>query len=156
LPQLHFTDMTIEQRQIVAECLAKAKVTVFTAHHHHKTDKTHPERFAIYTELVKICLNSAFTEHKELVVGIGKQGGWQKYEPEFIAKLRKVPENYGEFREASFDLLSAARPGIQLADFYVGTVRASVMDERSFIYDFVQEQVICREIYTLEPAKIER
>lgn len=160
LPNLHFTDMTAEQKRIAGERLAQAKVTVFSAHHWHDGDKTHPERFDIYTQLVKICIRKAFEEHKELVIAIAKQGGWQHYERNFCADLRTLPEEFtrsGNYRKADIELLSAAKPGIQLADFYVGAVRDYTMNSSALVpFDLVQEQVIMREIYRLEPAESER
>lgn len=54
-------------------------------------------------------------------------------------------------------LLSAVRPGVQLADFYVGTVRDFIIDESERLsYDFLQEQIVTRDIYTLVSAENER
>jgi hypothetical protein len=60
----------------------------------------------------------------------------------------------GDYRRATFQLLSAVKPGIQLADFYVGTVRDFVAKEPALMpYDLVQEQILCREIYVLATMK---
>lgn len=120
-------------------------------------DKSHDERFAIYTILTKICINKSFTDYKDLVVGIAKQGGWQKYERDFMAEMRQLPHNQPEYRKADFELLSAAKPGIQLADFYVGAVRACVLEgATSSPYDLVEQQIICMELYELATAESER
>lgn len=160
LPGLHYADMTSEHKRIVAGRLSQAKVTVLTAHHRHQGDKSHTERFSIYGELIKICVRSAFETHKELIVGVAKQGGWQKYERDFCTSLRVLPEEstkQGNFRKAEFMLLSAARPGIQLADFYVGAVRDFTMDESMTVpFDLISEQVITREIHALEVVESER
>lgn len=160
MPYLHFADMSVEQKRTVGARLADAKVTVFTAHHRHRGDKAHPERFEIYTELVKICVRRAFENHKELVIAIAKQGGWQKYERHFCAGLRALPEEFtqrGIYRRAEFELLSAVKPGIQLADFYVGAVREFTMDDSAVMpFDLVREQIISHEIYALEPVESER
>lgn len=160
LPSLHFADMTVEQKLVIGGRLAASNVTVLTAHHRHQGDKSHTERFAIYGELIKICVRKAFENHKELVIGVAKQGGWQKYEQDFCATLRLIPEDFikqGHFRKAEFDLLSAAKAGIQLADFYVGAVRDYIMDESATVpFDLVREQVICREFYALETVESER
>lgn len=160
LPHLHFADMSDQQKRIVSSRLAQAKATVFTAHHWHEGDKTHQERFEIYTELVKMCTRKAFESHRELVIGIAKQGGWQKYESDFCSVLRMVPDEFsreGIYRKANFELLSAVRPGVQLADFYAGTVRDFIIDESERLsYDLLQEQIITRDIYTLVSAENER
>ena len=64
--------------------------------------------------------------HKEMVIAIGTQGGWQGYEREFCRELRLIPEEFtrnGNFRKAEFVLLPAVKQGIQIADFYVGAIR---------------------------------
>jgi len=157
LPQLHYADMSSEQKRTVGARLGQAKITVYSAHHFHADEKTYDERFAIYTELVKICVQKALSEHTELVISIAKQGGWQKYENDFCAVLRNIAEEFcraGDYRRATFQLLSAVKPGIQLADFYVGTVRDFVANEPALMpYDLVQEQILCREIYVLATMK---
>lgn len=159
-PHLHFADMTSDQKRTVAGRLAQAKITVFTAHHWHQGDKTHPERFDTYTELVKICIRKALEDHKELVISIGKQGGWQKYERDFCTQLRTLTEQFtraGNYRKVDIELLSAVKPGIQLADFYVGAVREFTMDEKALMpFDLVREQIVTREIYTAAPVESER
>jgi hypothetical protein len=159
-PKLHYIDMTLDQMRTVAGRLAQAKVTVFTAHHWHKGDKTHPERFDIYKELVKICIRKAFDQHRELVICIAQQGGAPKYEREFCAQLRELPEEFtrsGSYRKADIKLLSGVKPGIQLADFYVGAVREFTMDESAVVpFDLVMEQILAREIYTRVPEESER
>lgn len=159
-PQLHFADMSSDQKRIVGKRLAQAKVTVFTAHHVHDGDKVHSQRFGIYTELIKTCVLCALEQYDEIKIHIGKQGGWQNYEQNFCAELRELPEQFiqsGKFRKATFELLSATKPGIQLADFYAGAVRDFVMDEASLMpFDFVREQVLSRDIYCLEPVESER
>lgn len=160
LPTLHYADMMGDHRRIVAGRLAEANVTVLTAHHRHQGEKTHAERFSVYGELVKICVRSAFETHKELIVGVAKQGGWQKYEQGFCAELRLLPEEFtkqGNYRKADFELLSAARPGIQLADFYVGAVRDFTMNESLTVpFDLIQEQVLTRAFHVLEVVESER
>jgi len=160
LPGLHYADMTVEHKHIVARRLSEAKITVLTAHHKHVGDKSHPERFSIYSELIKTCVRSAFETHKELIVGIAKQGGWQKYERDFCATLRLLPDEFtkqGNYRKAEFELLSAAKPGIQLADFYVGAVRDFTMDEAATTpFDLIREQVITRQFHILEVVESER
>lgn len=152
--------MPDQQKRIASSRLAQAKATVFTAHHWHEGDKTHRERFEIYTELVKMCTRKAFVNHRELVIGIAKQGGWQKYESDFYKVLRRLPDEFnreGVYRKANFELLSAVRPGVQLADFYVGTVRDFIIDESERLcYELLQEQIVTRDIYTLVPAETER
>jgi hypothetical protein len=156
LPQLHFADMTGAQKRDISDRLAKAKVTVFAASHWHEGAKTHDERFQIYTELVKMCIRSGFNYHKELAIAIAKQGGWPKYQQDFLARLRTLPGEFtgaGNFRKADLELQSAVKPGIQLADFYVGAVRDFLMDE-SLFPDFylIQQQILSRDVYN--PLKV--
>lgn len=159
LPGLHYADMSAEYKRIVAGRLSEAKVTVLTAHHRHQSDKSHSERFSIYGELIKTCVRTAFETHGELIVGVAKQGGWQKYEQDFCASLRLLPDEFtkqGNYRKAEFKLLSAAKPGIQLADFYVGAVREFTMDESVTVpFDLIREQVISREFQALEVVESE-
>ena len=160
LPYLHFADMSSDQKRAAARRLAQAKVTVVTAHYRHHGDKTHTERFTIYTNLVKICIRKALQEYRELTIGIAKQGGWQKYERDFYAQLRALTEGFdskSDYRKADFELLSASNPGIQLADFYVGALRAYVMHESACMpFDPIIEQVISNEFYTIESVECER
>jgi hypothetical protein len=153
-------DGLLEHKGIVAGRLAESKVTVRTAHHRHQGEKSHAERFSIYSELIKTCVRSALETHKELIVGVAKQGGWQQYEQEFCASLRLLPEEFtkhGNHRKADFDLLSATKPGIQLADFYVGAVREFTIDESVTVpFDLISEQVITRQFHVQEVAKSEK
>lgn len=160
LPSLHFADMTLEQKRAVAKRLARANVTVFTAHIRHEQVKSHTERFFTYKELVKACVRNALETNVELVIGIAKQGGWQKYEQDFCAELREIPEEFarsGNFRKAEFQLLSATKPGVQLADFYVGAVREFAMDDSATaLFDLIREQVIVSEFHNLQSIKTTR
>ncbi len=64
VPRLHYADMSLHQKRIVATRLAQASVKVFTAHHHHVGNKNHDERFGLYTELTKICVRAALNQDK--------------------------------------------------------------------------------------------
>src|ERR1039457_4937224 len=95
LPRLHFTDMTDQQRATAGKRLAMAKVAVFTASYWYKTQSmSHETRFEIYTELVKLSIQKAFETHKELEVGIAKQGGWQDYERKLVTELKQIPAGF--------------------------------------------------------------
>lgn len=151
MPHLHFADMTLDQKCKVGGALANAKVRVYTAHHLHHREKTHQERFEIYTELVKLCIWKAMKDHNTLVITIAKQGGWQKYERDFLAQLRALSEKFTRirnYRQVSIELRSAIKPGIQLADFYVGAVREYTMDRSTAgPYTFIREQIFTQETY---------
>jgi hypothetical protein len=150
LPRLHFTDLSEAQKIAVGKRLAKANVTVFSAHYWYvSTTMSHGGRFSIYKDLVKMVINSAFKMHDDVQFGIGKQGGWQKYEREFLAELKRIPKEFnsnGNYRKGEFALLSAAKPGIQLADFYVGTVRDYHL---GFLmpHEYIKQQILCYQIY---------
>ena len=152
LPRLHFTDMTNEHRATVGKRLANAKVSVFAASYWYETPSmSHEARFGIYTELVKLSIRKAFEMHKELEVGVAKQGGWQGYKRRFLMELKQIPGDFtknGDYRKGEFYLLSAAKAGIQIADFYVGAVR----DHHRGLtgaHDYIKHQVVCCETYRM-------
>ncbi len=156
MPHLHFTELNDDQKRTVASRLAKAKLSIFTASYFHEpTPKNHDARFAIYTEVVKMTIRDTLEDHKELVIAIGKQGGWQKYERDFRAQLRPLVEELtrsGNYRKADFILLPATKPGIQIADFYVGTIRdlhKSDADSLPVACDLLRQQFVTKRIYTL-------
>jgi hypothetical protein len=100
-------------------------------------------------------ISNALQNHKNLVVGIGKQGGWQKYERDFCAQLRSIPDQFtstGNFRKAEFVLLPATKPGIQIADFYVGAIReflkSQTQNSMPYYFDIINHQIITRDIYS--------
>ena len=157
-PNLHFADMDQRSKHTAATRMAKANLTVFTGSHWHcAVPATHDDRFAIYTELVKLTISKAFGNHKDLIVAIGKQGGWQKYERGFFAKLRLIPEQFtrkGTYRNADFVLVSATKQGIQIADFYAGAVRdfLRVPTDSSHLgsYDLLKHHVLAYDTYAPE------
>lgn len=128
-PKMHYIDLDDDQKRNVGDRLAKAQISVFSASYWYEDTvmTEHNERFLVYTQLVKTVIADAFKYHKELKVGVAKQGGWQKYEQAFLSELKLSPDIFrqeqGEYREGDFFLTSAAKSGIQLADFYVGSIR---------------------------------
>jgi len=153
-PRLHFTDLSDAQKESISELLAEANATVFSASYwHDSSHKSHIQRFGIYKELVKLVTYQALLGHERIDFAIAKQGGWQKYEREFLADLDLISVEFnrnGVYRKADFYLLSAAKPGIQISDFYVGAVRDF---HRGLLtpHKFIEHQVVCYEVFELQP-----
>ena len=155
LPSMHFIDMTDADKSAVGARLAKANVSVFSASFWYEstTAMEHEERFSIYTQLVKIVITAAFAKHKELEIAVGKQGGWQEYGRDFLAELKQIPKDFaqrGEYRKGEIYLTSAVKPGIQLADFYVGGIRDYHRDLPD-VHSRIKHQVHTYDVYR-QPA----
>ncbi len=150
--QLHYSDMTHDQKLTVAEILNKQSIQCYTScFYHDGTEKSHEQRFAIYTSLIKLCLHDALQIHEHLDVTIAQQNNWQSYKAPLVSTLDEiVAENSARlgFRKAKFAFESAAKPGVQLADFYAGATRANLLKFRDpslgAPFDLLQEQI--REI----------
>jgi hypothetical protein len=155
LPSMHFVDLTESAKSIVGERLAMANVSVFSASFwYESTTIEHNERFSIYTQLVKIVITAAFQKHQEMEIAIAKQGGWQDYERELLSELKQIPKEMsqqGSFRKGEIYLTSAAKAGIQIADFYVGCIRDYHRDMPD-VHEHVKHQVLTYAVYRL-PAK---
>lgn len=134
LPSMHYIDMSDAQKRGAGERLAQAQISVFSASfwYDEMPMVEHYERFAIYKDLVKTVITDAFHQHKELKIGIAKQGGWQEYGPTFLSELKKIPENFkqknSEYREGEFYLLSAAKSGIRLPGLFISSITISQSD----------------------------
>jgi hypothetical protein len=111
----------------------------------------HDERFSIYKQLVKIVITAAFQKHQEIEIAVAKQGGWQDYERELLTELKQIPKEMsqeGNFRKGEIYLTSAAKAGVQLADFYVGCIRdyhRGVLD----VHDHIKHQVLTYAVFRL-------
>jgi len=146
LPQMHYIDLSDKQKRDTGERLGRANIAVYSASYWYDDAPMveHNDRFPVYSQLVTKVIEAAFKDHKELKIGIAKQGGWQKYGPGFLSELKKIPDNLrqedGEYREGDFFLASAAKSGIQLADFYVGSIRDCHRDLHT-AHDRIKHQV---------------
>jgi hypothetical protein len=102
-------------------------------------------------QLVKIVITAAFEKHQELEIAVAKQGGWQKYERNFLAALKQIPDDFkqrGGYRKGQIYLTSAVTPGIQLADFYVGSIRDYHRDLPD-VHERIKHQVKTYDVYRL-------
>lgn len=152
---LHYADITDKNLKLsVAEVLAMQSVQCFTAcFYHDGTEKSHNERFDIYTSLIKLCLADALEIHEHLDVSIAQQGGWNTYSGALTNELNEIvcekSARFG-FRKATFSFKPAAKPGIQFADFYAGATRGHLLKHRDLTlgapFDLVAHQI--REIRT--------
>ena len=148
--ELHFVDMKYSHKLIAGSAFSQANITCYVSYYWHQENlKSYKHRFKIYTRLTKNCIQRAFEHHKDLEVSIGKQGGWQAYEHDFLAELKLIPEHFfesGHFCKGKFKLVSAAHPGIQIADFYAGASRDFFRfgeDEyRAKPYEMIKRQVL--------------
>jgi len=146
---MHYCDMSKKQRSLVGLVLSRHPIECFISCHYHETNETsHAARFSIYTKLLITCLEEALKTHRDLVVTIGQQGGWSGYCTPLIKDLQNVvtaASGQRGFRKAKFALQSAAKPGIQLADFYAGATRDHLLTSRggrsTTPYDLIAHQV---------------
>ena len=134
---LHYADMNDKnqnQRLSAGEILAKQSIQCFAScFYHDGTEKSHEQRFEIYTSLIKICLKDALDFHQHLDVTIAQQGNWESYEGPLTNQLDAIVAEQSArlgFRKASFGFESAAKPGIQIADFYAGSIRGHLLKHK--------------------------
>ncbi len=150
--QLHYSDMTHDQKLTVAEILSKQSIECYTScFYHDGSEKLHEQRFEIYSSLIRLCLHDALQIHEHLDVIIAQQSNWQTYRGPLLVTLDEiVAENSARlgFRKAKFAFESAAKPGVQLADFYAGATRGNLLNFRDASlgapFDLIQGQI--REI----------
>lgn len=133
--KLHFTDMADHTQIAIASQLAEERISaVINSHWHNTDDEAHGTVFARYTKMVQLLLFRALElTTGEIKVIIAQQGGWETYEKPFIADVRKAAELYSKrhhtFRTVDYELKPANTvSGLQLADFYAGTVRKMFLD----------------------------
>jgi len=157
LPSMHYVDLSDVHKSRAGARLAKANVSVFSASFwYESTTMEHDERFAIYGQLVKTVITSAFERFQEIEIAIAKQGGWQDYGRAFLADLKEIPKEFsqnGHYRKGEIYLASAAKAGIQLADFYVGCIRDYHRDEAS-VHELIKHQVVTYERHQQPAAEI--
>jgi hypothetical protein len=163
--KLHFADMPDHIRNQVANHLAQEKITaVVSSHWHNSEDTPHGTIFGRYTKMVQLLLYRAL----ELTTGdvrvtIAQQGGWETYEEPFLAQVCKSAEllskrNKHVFRVVDYQLKPAQSVcGLQLSDFYAGTVRKMFLDSLTDVvshlsspYSQVQHQISLEDFTDLE------
>jgi hypothetical protein len=163
--KLHFTDMSDEDRIVVASQLAGDNVSaVINSHFHVVEDEPYEVFFARYTHMVKLLLYKGLEfSDGELILTIAQQGGWETYRTAFLGDVRKVVDLYikrsGTFRTVDMELRSAqTSQGLQLADFYAGAVRKMYLDglnhglnpDQSGPYERVKHQISLEDYIGLE------
>jgi hypothetical protein len=125
--KLHFVDMNDDRKLKLGKELGKANISAFIASYWHSDENcSHEHRFGMYKELVKATINKALEDFDELAISIAKQGGWEKYGKQLIQELRPLPEAFTSAKrqvKSDFFLASAAKPGLQIADFYASSCR---------------------------------
>lgn len=146
---LHYTDMSNSQRLAAAEILGKQSIQCFTScFYHDGAEKSHEQRFEIYTSLIKLCLNDALEIHEHLDLTIAQQSNWMTYKAPLTRDLNEIVSEKSArlgFRTAKFGFESAAKAGIQLADFYAGTTRGHLLRHMDSTlgapFDLVEHQI---------------
>lgn len=128
--KLHFADMSNETQNQVARIISKEKISgVINCHWHAVKEEVHQVRFNRYVKMLQSLLFKALEiTSGDLVVVIAEQGSPDSYRNELFSELRKIVDEFhrrfGVFRHVEFELKSANNVrGLQLADFYAGTVR---------------------------------
>lgn len=153
---LHFFDMPGTVQTSVAKYLAQEQIAALIyCHWHNSDDEPHEVIFNRYTQMVRLLVYRALeiTTGKMTVV-IAQQGGWETYERHFFAEVDKAAKLFSDrnknvFRTVDYQLKPAQSVcGLQLADFYAGTVRKMYLDTHSGLkadlsspYDQVQHQI---------------
>ena len=162
--KLHFADMPDHVQNQVANQLASERVTaVINSHWHTMDEEAHSTSFGRYTKMVQLLLYRALElTTGEMKVIIAQQGGWETYEKPFLAEIHKAIELFSkrkhEFRAVDYQLKPAHTVcGLQLADFYAGTVRKMFLDSLDGLdthlsspYDLVQHQISLEDFIDLE------
>jgi hypothetical protein len=136
--KMHFADMTGDVQNVVATQLAQENIAgVINSHWHTGKEESHQTLFSRYTRMVQILLYKALGVTKgDLKVVIAEQGSPATYRVAFFADLDKTVELYrqrtGTYRKVTYELKSAqTHRGLQLADFYAGTVRKMWLESKS-------------------------
>ncbi|MFA6555280.1 MAG: hypothetical protein WCT03_02570 [Candidatus Obscuribacterales bacterium] len=153
--KLHFVDMSTATQNIIASHLAGEKIQgVINSHWHTGSEESHEIVFGRYTKMVQLLIYRALElTQGPLSVTIAQQGGFETYEKAFLDDLNKVVETFEKrektFRAVDFSLKSAqTNRGLQLADFYAGSVRKMLLDtldgltpNSSSPYNQIQHQI---------------
>jgi Protein of unknown function (DUF3800) len=162
--KLHFTDMPTHIQNQVATHLASERISaVINSHWHTMDEETHGTSFGRYTKMVQLLLYKALEMTTgEMNVIIAQQGGWETYEKSFLSEVDKATELFSkrnkQFRSVNYELKPAHSVcGLQLADFYAGTVRKMYLDSLAGLevhlsspYDLVQHQISLEDFIDLE------
>jgi hypothetical protein len=128
---LHYIDMNMSQKLTVAGILGGQSIQCFTGcFYHDGQEKSHQQRFEIYTSLIKYCLADALESHVHLDVAIAQQGNWMAYRMPLLSDLNEVVLKSAArlgYRKVKFGMQAASKAGIQLADFYAGATRGHLL-----------------------------
>jgi len=153
---IHYADLDHNQKRLVSGLLFHTKTSVFASTYFHQGRKNHQEYFSIYESLAHQAVESALNEYKDLVVTIGKQGGWQTYQKSFLTGLKDVPKNSatkGKFAKAKFLLASVINPGIQLSDFYAGALRENILSKENQKYSSSSYDLLANQYRAIKNYK---
>jgi len=162
--KMHFADMTGDVQNIVAGQLAQENIVgVINSHWHTNEEEKHYTLFSRYTRMVQILLYKALERTEgDLTVVIAEQGSPDTYRAALFADLDKTVELYkqrtGKYRKVTYELKSAqTHRGLQLADFYAGTVRKMWLESKSGVethlcspYKHVQHQIQLEDYFEFE------
>ncbi len=124
--QLHYCDMGAEDRTKVAKLLEVEKIHCYASYHYHEGEKKHEERFQIYTEMLKSCIRRCLVDYESLEIVLAAQGGANSYRADLLRDLEDIEDEMRQkrlYRKVRYDMKTNANSGIQIADFYAGTVR---------------------------------
>jgi hypothetical protein len=127
---LHFADMQEGAQVTVANHLAQEKICgVVSSHFHIAESERHEDLFSRYTRMLQLVLYKGL----ELTSGpfelvIAEQGSPETYKTRLFGDLDDTVflfrSRSGQYRDVNYHLKSArTMRGLQLADFYAGTVR---------------------------------
>lgn len=162
--KLHFTDMPTHIQNQVANQLAGERISaVINSHWHNMSEEAHSMSFGRYTKMVQLLLYRALEmTNGEMNVVIAQQGGWETYEKPFLSEVHKATELFSKrnqtFRSVAYKLKPAHTVcGLQLADFYAGTVRKMFLNSLTGLethlstpYDRVKHQISLEDFIDIE------
>jgi len=149
----------------VANHLACERIAaVITSYWHTGEVESHIAIFGRYTRMVQLLLYRALElTTGEMRVVIAQQGGWETYKTPFLTEVGHAASLFSKrnkhaFRAVHCELKSAQSVrGLQLADFYAGTVRkmylehlAGLESSLSCPYDLVQHQMRLEDFVSIE------
>ncbi|MBP6744253.1 MAG: DUF3800 domain-containing protein [Candidatus Obscuribacterales bacterium] len=160
-PSLHYAHMKKEHLRSSGKILANNNIDCFASCiYHDGSEKPHAERHRIYSKLIANCVFQAIEVFDDLIINIAQQGNWQTYRVDLVNSLQLLISNVsqrGAYKKAKFEFQSAAKPGIQLADFYAGATRGHLLRHKdaslSDAYDLIAKQVRDIKIETSDQSK---
>jgi len=152
---LHFTDATKQVQNQVGLCLARENIrATVISHWYSGTEESHKVRFSRYAKMLQLLLWDALDQTSgDIVLVIAEQGSSEDYQAALYADLAKTIELFrkrtGPFRKVTIQLRSAqTNQGLQIADFYAGTVRKMWLEikmgieaDQSAPYKHVKNQI---------------